>query len=113
MSYSLDFRRSVIENIESGKSWSEVLQIFSISRGTLARWLTKTRTEGTLEDAPRKAPGIRKVDSELLLKALEKNPEATLVELAREFDCWPHAIHRRLKKLGITRKKNHALRREK
>ncbi|MCP4924153.1 MAG: hypothetical protein GY915_09045, partial [bacterium] len=30
MSYSLDFRKSVIENIESGKSWNEVLKTFSI-----------------------------------------------------------------------------------
>ncbi|MCP4852503.1 MAG: hypothetical protein GY900_12335 [Actinomycetia bacterium] len=113
MSYSLDFRKSVIENIESGKSWNEVLKTFSIHRSTLDRWLKKSRIEGSLEDAPRRSYGVRKIDSTLLLESLEKNSEATLVELAREFDCWPHAIHRRLKKLGITRKKNHALRREK
>lgn len=113
MSYSLDFRRSVISNIESGKSWNEVIETFKIGRQTLASWLKKHRSGEGLEDAPRKAYKVRKIDSELLLKELEKNPDATLEELAAIFNCWPHAIHRRLKKLGITRKKNHPVRREK
>ena len=45
------------------------------------------------------------MDSDKLLKALELTPDATLKELAAEFDCWPHAVHRRLKKLKMTRKK--------
>ena len=110
MAYSLDFRVAVIENIEGGKSWNEVLETFSIDRMTLSRWLKKHRSGEGLEDAPRRAYKVRKIDSDKLIQALEKTPDATLEELAVEFDCWPHAIHRRLKKLGITRKKNHALR---
>jgi len=110
LSYSLDFRRTVIQNIESGKSWDEVIKIFSINRSTLDRWLKMHRSGKGLEDSPRKTYKTRKIDSEKLLNVLEASPDATLVELANEFDCWPHAIHRRLKKLGITRKKNHPLR---
>jgi transposase len=109
MAYSIDFRRCVLENLETGKSWEEVVSIFKISRDTLSRWRKLQKEKGTLEDSPRVPYKVRKIDSTTLISALEKNPDATLKELAEEFKCWPHAIHRRLKKLGITRKKNHPL----
>ncbi len=109
MPYSLDFRKSVVENIDSGMSWDEALITFSISRDTLSRWLKKHRSGDPLEDAPRQDYKVRKIDSDKLIQALEKTPDATLEELANEFNCWPNAIRRRLEKLGITRKKNHAL----
>lgn len=34
MAYSVDFRKCVLENLESGKTWDEVVSIFSISRDT-------------------------------------------------------------------------------
>ena len=109
MSYSLDFRKIVVDNIASGMSWDQAVQTFSISRHTLGRWLKKHKLGESLEDLPRKPYKVRKIDSEKLIKILEKTPDATLHELAAEFDCWPHAIHRRLKCLGITRKKNHVI----
>lgn len=113
VSYSVDFRHAVIENIESGKSWEEVIEIFSISRYTLGKWLKKHRSGVGLEDPARKPYKVRKIDIDLLQQALDRNEDATLEELAREFNCWPPAIYRRLKKLGITRKKNHTVRRKK
>ena len=112
MAYSIDFRRCVLENLESGKTWDEVTSIFSISRDTLSRWVNLQKEKGSLEDSPREPYRVRKIDSQALIRALERTPDATLKELAQAFDCWPHAIHRRLKKMGITRKKNHPLRRE-
>lgn len=113
MAYSTDFRKCVIENLEAGKTWDEVLCVFSISRDTLSRWINLHKKNGSLEDSPRAAYKVRKIDPQALISALERSPDATLKELAQEFNCWPHAIHRRLKKLGITRKKNHPIRREK
>lgn len=113
MAYSTDFRRCVIENLEAGKTWDEVTSVFSISRATLSKWVKLNNEKGSLEDSPRAAYKVRKIDPQALISALERSPDATLKELAQEFDCWPHAIHRRLKKLGITRKKNHPIRREK
>ena len=112
MAYSVDFRKCVLENLESGKTWDEVTTIFSISRNTLNRWVNLSKKKGTLEDGPRGAYKVRKIDSQALISSLERTPDATLNELAQEFNCWPHAIHRRLKKLGITRKKNHPIHRE-
>jgi putative transposase len=113
VSYSLDFRKIVVDNIDSGMGWEEAVKTFSISRHTLSRWLTKHHQGDSLEDAKRKPYKVRKIDSSKLLALLEKTPDATLHELAAEFDCWPHAIHRRLASLGISRKKNQAVRRKK
>lgn len=107
MAYSVDFRKCVLENLESGKTWDEVTSIFAISRHTLNRWVKLYKAKGSLEDNPREPYKVRKIDSQALIAALERTPDATLKELAQEFDCWPHAINRRLKKLRITRKKNH------
>lgn len=113
MAYSIDFRECVLENLESGKTWEEVISIFSISRATLSHWVKLKKEKGSVEDSPRVAYKVRKIDSHALIVALERTPDATLKELAQEFNCWPHAIHRRLKKLSITRKKNYPIRREK
>ncbi len=112
MAYSVDFRKCVVENLESGKTWEEVVSIFSISRDTLSRWVKLHKEKGSLEDSPRAPYKVRKIDSQALIQALERTPDATLKELAQEFSCWPNAISGRLKKLGITRKKNHPIRRE-
>lgn|SRR3990167_1800519 len=112
MAYSIDFRKCVIENLEAGKTWDEVTSVFSISRDTLNRWVNLRKKKGSLEDSPRAPYKVRKIDSKALISALERTPDATLKELAKEFNCWPHAINRRLKKLGITRKKNHPVCRE-
>lgn len=112
MAYSTDFRKCVIENLEAGKTWDEVISVFSISRATLSKWARLNKEKGSLEDSPRAPYKVRKIDSQELICALERTPDATLKELAQEFNCWPHAISRRLKKLGITRKKNHPIRGE-
>jgi transposase len=112
MAYSTDFRKCVIENLREGKTWDEVTSVFSISRATLSKWVRLNKEKGSLEDSPRAPYKVRKIDSKTLISALERTPDATLKELANEFNCWPHAISRRLKRLGITRKKNHPIRRE-
>ena len=112
MAYSIDFRKCVIENVEAGKTWDEVISVFSISRTTLSKWIKLKENKGSLEDTLRAAYKVRKIDSQALIAALERTPDATLKELAQEFSCWPSAVEKRLKKLAITRKKNHPLRRE-
>ena len=113
MSYTPEFRKFVVKKVHDGMSHSEAVSFFEISRDSLYRWLKKYSETGDVLDAPRKEYKVRKIDSQRLLEEIEKCPDATLEELAEKFNCWPHAIFRRLKKLGITRKKNHALRRAK
>ena len=112
MAYSIDFRQCAIDNLKSGKTWEEVTRTFSISKDTLSRWVILYKKKGTLEDSPRGPYKVRKIDTQKLCAMLERKPDATLKELAQEFNCWPSAVERCLKKLGITRKKNHSLRRK-
>jgi transposase len=109
MLYSADFRLCVVRNIESGMSWEEARRIFSISPDTLRRWLRSYRESGTMEGAVRKPYPHRKVDKTQLLALLEAHPDATLEELAEPFGVAHSVIDYHLRKLGITRKKNHAI----
>lgn len=113
MAYSLDFRKCVVDKIEAGMTWDDAMKIFSICSDTISRWLSMSRLGGSLEDAPRGTYKVRKIDSQLLLEALERTPDATLEELAKPFGCSITSIHQRLVKLGITRKKNDAVLRAK
>lgn len=108
MAYSVDFRQCVVRNISEGKSWEEVGEIFAISVDTIGRWV-KMAKNGSLADAPRKEYKPKKIDKSMLKAEIEKNPDATLEELAEKFNCWGQSIHKRLVKMGITRKKNYAV----
>ena len=110
MSYSDDFRECVLENISKGMSWDKACKFFSISRSSIASWLKNIQTTGKISDSSRKAYKVRKIDSELLVTAINKTPDATLEEISKQFNCWPQSIHKRCVKLGITRKKNDIIR---
>ena len=113
MSYTPEFREFVVKKVLGGMPRKEAVVFFKIGSDTLFKWLKKYDKTKSFLDAKRKIYSVRKIDSKRLLEALEKKPDATLKELANQFDCWPQAIFRRLKKLKITRKKNHAIRRKK
>lgn len=113
MVYSVDFRLCVVKNIsEKGMTWDKAMEVFSITRDTVRRWMKMYREDGNVGDAPRKPYKVRKIDGEKLEKIIEDQPDATLAEIAEHFDCWPQSIHKRFVKMGITRKKNNALHRE-
>jgi transposase len=112
MSYSVDFRECVVKNIHDGMLWDDACRIFSVSRERINRWLTMA-SEGNLSDAPRKEYKTRKVDKTTLKMLIETHPDATLQEISNHFQTYPSVIDYHFKKMGITRKKNHALRGEK
>ena len=109
--YSLDFRIQVLKNLDRGNVHDEVCKIFSISRATLYRWISLSEEKGEPKCNPRSTYKEQKIPKDELLDALEKTPDATLLELAQQFKCSIPAVFYRLKKFGITRKKNHPLRR--
>ena len=111
MSYSKDFRECVVSNILSGMAWDDAIQVFKVSRNSIGRWLKRKKETNQVSDSPRKAYKTRKIDPALLSASIDKNPDATLEELSHQFGCWPQSIHKRCVKLGITRKKNDAVRR--
>ena len=111
--YSQDFRHQVLSCLERGKSREEICDFFGISLRTLVRWISSSRNGSLSSYNTRESYTARKIDSEQLLKAVKDNPDATLEEYAKLFGCCFQAIDRRLRKLGVTRKKNDALRGEK
>ena len=112
MSYSVDFREFVVKKVHAGMSKSEAVKFFNIGHDTLYRWLKMHEETGSLTDRKRKTYKPQKIDSQTLLAEIERSPDATLEELAQRFSCSQVAVWKRLKNLGVTRKKNHVVRRE-
>ena len=113
MSYSQEFREFVVSKIHAGMSRSEAVSFFKIHRNSLSNWLQKYAKTGTVSDKKRKEYIPKKICPQRLLEESNKAPDATLEELSQHFSCSQSSVWNRLKKLGITRKKNHALRRTK
>ena len=107
--YSTDFRFQVLKSLERGKSREEVCDFFGIGVATLCRWLQRYRKTGSISASARGDYKTRKVDVSELLRLIESTPDATLQELADQFETWPSVIDYHLRKQKITRKKNNAV----
>lgn len=97
--YSDDIKKLVLEKISQGMSDTEAMKFFKIGRTTICRW----KKEGIKQRV--KKSYVKKIKPEELIKYIEDNPDAYLKEIAQEFNVSSVAVHKRLKSLGITRKK--------
>lgn len=104
MSYSEDFRKRTIEYREEGHTLEEVSRTFKISITTIRKWEKQLREEGNLK-AKTPERSFKKIDPEKLKEYIEKNPDAYLREIAKEFGCCISAVDKALKRIKITRKK--------
>ncbi|GHT93754.1 hypothetical protein FACS1894122_09470 [Alphaproteobacteria bacterium] len=77
---------------------------FNISEKTVWNWVNQRKRTGSLKpkEVVRESP---KLKSELLLQYVNDHPEAYLREIGAHFECAMSAVHKKLKKLGITYKK--------
>ena len=105
MSYSPDFREFVVKKINSGMPRSEAISFFNISRDSVYRWLKEHAKTGSFSDKKRKAYKPKKICAAALMDERNSAPDATLEEISEKFLCSQVAVWKRLKKLGITRKK--------
>jgi transposase len=110
-SYSVDFRTCVLRNIDEGLPRLDVLRLFNISPATLTIWQRKRRETGDISPMKRGRYKTRKLDDTALISYIENNNDSTLAEIAEHFGVSTPAIIKRCKLLGITRKKNHTVRR--
>ena len=106
MAYSTDFRKRAIEYMDEGHTEKELYEAFKIRATNVRRWRKLLEDNGSLKPQYRETRR-RKIDAEELKQALERKPDATLPELAKQFDCAKQSIDYRLKTLQITRKKRH------
>ena len=101
MTYSVDFRRKVLEIKErDGLSIEEAAVRFGIGQAGVFRWtkrLEPCRTRNKLSV---------KIDRDLLVRDAEKHPDAYQYERAERLGCSQRGIGDALKRFGISRKKN-------
>jgi hypothetical protein len=109
--YSEDFRLCVIENALSGVPRSEILWTFGIGSNTLTRWLRWHRNGIDMSTPLRGRYTSKKLDDAALLDYIKNNNDSVLEEIAAHFNVCAATIFNRLNVLGVTRKKNHVVRR--
>ena len=108
MSYDIRYRRRAIEYWSGGHSKSETAAVFKVGTTTLQTWKSQLNETGSLASKKRKETW-RKIDPEKLRKYVAEHPDAYQHEIAEAFGVRLYAIQKALKRLGITRKKNHAI----
>lgn len=101
MTYSLDFRKKVLEVRKSeGLSIVKTANLFSISPTTVMEW-----TKNIIAKVGRNKPAT-KINMQELVKDVKKFPDAYLYERAKRLGCSGYGICCALKRLGVTYKKN-------
>ncbi len=104
MTYSIDFRETVLRHIDKGASTEAVSKLFSIGTTTIKNWKRLRSQTGKLEGAGRPCNPY-KIDPEALKLFLKARPDAFLNEIASHFGVTAPAIHIAMKRMSITRKK--------
>ena len=94
--------------MDEGHSYRKTAAVFKVSPSTLQTWKLQLNETGTL--APKQRKGTwRKIDPDKLRRYVEEHPDAYQYEIAAAFEVRLYAIQKALKRLKITRKKNHSL----
>lgn len=111
MAHSEDLRRRVIKFIRQGGSKAEASRRYEIGLRTIHTWVGRGDDQKPRKPGPK---GAHKIDMKKLASMVGSNgTDRMLKEIAKEFRVDQSAISKAFKRLGITRKKNHALRRGK
>lgn len=109
-SYSEDIRVAALRCVSEGKRIGVICDFFKITQKTLYNWRNgEQKTSLNQCKSYSKSNPLR----ELLHQEIDKNPDATLQEIGDMFGKSPSNIDYHLRKMNITRKKNHAVRGEK
>jgi transposase len=109
MTYSVDLRERVVTFVKQGRSKSEAARRFKVSRWCVYNWLERE----TLEPEKQGCPGPWKLNPEALEAHVEAYPDAYQHERGAALGVSRHVVLYGLKRLGIRRKKNAAVPREK
>jgi transposase len=105
LSYSKDLRERVVSFVRDGGSKTEAAARFSVSRAVIYIWL-KSESLSPQKAGPK---GHTKLQTEKLKQLIAEKPDAYLDELAVELNVSAFTIAYGLQRLGISRKKKHAV----
>jgi Transposase. len=108
MSYDSKYRRRALEYWAAGHSKRETAEVFKVSECALQEWKSQLKNTGELESKKRRETW-RKLEPEELRTYVKEHPDAYLREIAEVFGCSDTAVAKALRRLKISRKKNHAL----
>ena len=101
MTYSIDFRRKVLEIERKERiSFVEIANRFDISRAAVFRWSKRIEAK-----KGRNKPWT-KIDREALERDIEQHPDSYSYERARRLGGSPSGIRDAKKGLGVSYKKN-------
>ena len=101
MTYSIDFRRKVLETKErESLSFETVAVRFNVGKSSVTRWAKRPEPCRS-----RNKPAV-KIDMELLVQDVALYPDAYRHERAERLGCSRRGISDALKRLKISRKKN-------
>ena len=107
MAYEEKYRAQAVLYKDSGHTFKQLREIFKIDSSTYYEWKENKEATGFyVPPKTQKAIRKRKINLEELKLAIEEKPDAYLRELAEKFNCSTTAVHKRLKQLKITYKKN-------
>ena len=110
MAYSVDLRVRVVEYARTVKGGQKkAAALFQVGLVTVKRWLKREKLEAD-QPGPKDANSLNR---EELKAVVEDRPDLYLDEYAQILKSKPSTVHYNLKVLKISRKKNHAVRREK
>ena len=104
MTYSLDFRESVLRQIDKGVTLEAVSRLLSVGTTTIKNWKRLRAQTGKLEGSGRPCNSY-KIDADALKQYIKERPDAFLNEIASHFGVTIPAIHTAMKRMNITRKK--------
>jgi transposase len=110
--YSMDLRQRVVAACDARDGTREqIARRFSVSVSWVRDLLRRRRETGSIAPKPRgggRASAFDEAAAARLREAVRADDDATLGELAEAAGvaCCPSAVHRALKRLGVTRKKS-------
>jgi len=108
MSYDVKFRERALAYWADGHTKEQTAAAFGVGTSTLQTWKSQLKQTGKLEAKVRETPW-RKIDPEKLRAYVAEHPDAYQHEIAAAFGVRLFAIQKALKRLNITRKKNHGV----
>jgi putative transposase len=99
MSYSIDYKKRVLEFLEEGGRESEAIKIFKVTHNSIYRWRHATDLRPRYRKQRR-----RKIDRKALAAHVKKYPHALLRERAAHFGVHPSTISYQLKHMKLVKK---------
>ena len=107
IAYSYDLRCRILDLCQTHTK-VEVSKLLKVSRRTVHRYLRQFQESGDIQPKTgfQKGHSHKLANVTPLIRMVESNPTLTLKEMARELGVSKSTIHRKLQKLGITKKKN-------